>query len=167
ADNKKQPEPLSAPAAPPGFVTGMFDANGDWKLTEAGSPQTQAGAAAAQIESPGQSDSSGQDQSATPAVPTKDSGPPQVSISPRQIAVSDDNVTVEFDIMSSRPLNYIVVTIRSGDYQDTRQALMSTTSGRVPFLVPAGSAKGTFSYEVKDDTGKVLASGSGDFRQFE
>jgi hypothetical protein len=42
---------------------------------------------------------------------------------------------------------------------------MSSTRGRVPFLVPAAQATGTFIYEIKDEGGRVLGGGVGDFRQ--
>jgi hypothetical protein len=71
---------------------------------------------------------------------------------------------MEFDLSAPRPLNYIVVTLRAGQYQDTRQALMSTPVGRVPFLVPVQHTSQGFYYEIKDEAQRVLASGNGDFR---
>ncbi len=91
--------------------------------------------------------------------------PAQLTVIPRQIAATTENVTMEFEIAAPQPLNYISVTLAAGDYRDVRQALMSTTRGRVPFLVPAAQATGTFLYEIKDESGRVLAGGNGDFRQ--
>ena len=95
----------------------------------------------------------------------QDNSPAQVTVTPRQIAVTTENIILEFDIAASRPLNYVVITLRSAQYQDTRQALMTTPQGRVPFLVPVTSATGAFTYELKDEAGAVLASGAGDFRR--
>lgn len=89
----------------------------------------------------------------------------RVSVVPKLIAATTENVTMEFDISAPRQLNYISVTMLAGDYRDTRQALMSTPHGRVPFLVPAAQANGTFSYEIRDESGRVLSTGGGDFRQ--
>lgn len=91
--------------------------------------------------------------------------PAQLTVTSRQIAATSENVTMEFEIAAPRPLNYISVTLAAGEYRDVRQALMSTTRGRVPFLVPAEQATGTFLYEIKDEAGRVLAGGAGDFRQ--
>ncbi|HMV49222.1 MAG TPA: hypothetical protein PKD31_15810, partial [Blastocatellia bacterium] len=94
-----------------------------------------------------------------------EAAPAQLTVTPRQIAVTTENVTMEFEIASPQPLNYISVTLAAGEYRDVRQALMSTTRGRVPFLIPAAQANGTFLYEIKDEAGRVLAGGAGDFRQ--
>lgn len=91
--------------------------------------------------------------------------PAQLTVIPRQIAATTENVTLEFDIAAPQPLNYITVTLAAGDYRDVRPALLSTTRGRVPFLVPTAQATGTFLYEIKDESGRVLAGGNGDFRQ--
>ncbi|HEX9001955.1 MAG TPA: SPOR domain-containing protein [Blastocatellia bacterium] len=91
--------------------------------------------------------------------------PAQLTVIPRQIAATTENVTMEFEIAAPQPLNYISVTLAAGDYRDVRQALMSTTRGRVPFLVPTAQATGAFLYEIKDESGRVLAGGNGDFRQ--
>ncbi len=94
-----------------------------------------------------------------------ESPPAQLTVTPRQIAATTENVTMEFEIASPQPLNYISVTLAAGEYRDVRQALMSTPRGRVPFLIPAAQATGTFLYEIKDEAGRVLAGGAGDFRQ--
>ncbi|MBS1786482.1 MAG: SPOR domain-containing protein [Acidobacteria bacterium] len=91
--------------------------------------------------------------------------PTQLTVTPKLIAVTTDNVTMEFEIASPQPLQYISVTLAAGEHRDTRQALMSTTRGRVPFLVPAAQAQGAFLFEIKDENGRTLAGGAGDFRQ--
>lgn len=91
--------------------------------------------------------------------------PAQLTVTPRQIAATTENVTMEFEIAAPQPLNYISVTLAAGDYRDVRQALMTTTRGRVPFLVPAAQATGAFLFEIKDESGRILAGGNGDFRQ--
>ena len=59
----------------------------------------------------------------------------------------------------------VSLTLAAGEHRDSRQALMSTTRGRVPFLIPATQSQGTFLYEIRDEAGRVLAGGTGDFRQ--
>ncbi len=100
--------------------------------------------------------------SAEAADPT---APAQLTVTPKLIAVTTDNVTMEFEIASPQPLQYISVTLAAGEHRDTRQALMSTTRGRVPFLIPAAQAQGAFLFEIKDESGRTLAGGAGDFRQ--
>ncbi len=165
-----------APATPPGFVTGVYDATGGWKLSDSIMPQSQASAADGEPPPPAQSPTpqdprtsaaqavEGGTPAPAPQTP-QDNSPAQVTVTPRQIAITPENVTMEFDIASSRPLNYIAVTIRAGEFQDTRQALMTTPQGRVPFLIPVAQTSGPFAYEVKDESGAVLASGAGDFRR--
>ncbi len=168
-----QPDPAAQQTAqgPPSLVTGepvTFDATGGWRLAEApaeveGAPVPPAGA------NPGSnllSQGGGAQGANGPGQPApQDNSPAQVTVTPRQIAVTTENIILEFDIAASRPLNYVVITLRSAQYQDTRQALMTTPQGRVPFLVPVTSATGAFTYELKDEAGAVLASGAGDFRR--
>ena len=90
--------------------------------------------------------------------------PPQLTVTPRQIAATTENVTMEFDIAGPQPLGFISVTLRAGDYVDTRQALMSSTRGRLPFMVPIAQAASAFTYEVRTEAGQVLSTGVGDFR---
>jgi hypothetical protein len=71
---------------------------------------------------------------------------------------------MEFELSAPAPLSYITVTLRAGDFQDTRQALMSTAQGRVPFMIPVKHASEGFFYEIKNEALQVLASGNGDFR---
>lgn len=100
-----------------------------------------------------------------PAEAADPTAPAQLTVTPKLIAVTTDNVTMEFEIASPQPLQYISVTLAAGEHRDTRQALMSTTRGRVPFLIPAAQAQGAFLFEIKDESGRTLAGGAGDFRQ--
>ncbi|MFN0084528.1 MAG: SPOR domain-containing protein [Blastocatellia bacterium] len=182
----RRPAPQADPAGqagPPALVTGepmTYDATGGWRLAEAPTPQSglEGGAPnsnpAANLmpmadggnPSAGgpATSSSGRASSGQPAAP-QDNSPAQVTVTPRQIAATTENIILEFDIAASRPLNYVVITLRASQYQDTRQALMTTPQGRVPFLVPVASATASFSYELKDEAGAVLATGVGDFRR--
>ncbi len=90
--------------------------------------------------------------------------PGQIKVLSRQIATTVDNVTLEFEISAPQPLGYITMIVRAGKYQDERYALVSSNTGRVPFLIPATEANGQFSFEIKDENGRVLASGVNDFR---
>lgn len=103
--------------------------------------------------------------SSAPAEAADPTAPAQLTVTPKLIAVTTDNVTMEFEIASPQPLQYISVTLAAGEHRDTRQALMSTTRGRVPFLIPAAQAQGAFLFEIKDESGRTLAGGAGDFRQ--
>lgn len=156
-------EQNSTAQGPPSYVTGVYDATG-WVNQPAPSPIPDAGQqnAPAPVPDAANSQNSGASAPASPATPID---PGQVSVTPRQIAVTTENVTLEFEISAPSPLNYIIVTLRAGDFQDARQALMSTPQGRVPFLVPAQFASGGFFYEVKDEAQRVLSSGNGDFRR--
>ncbi len=100
-----------------------------------------------------------------PAEAADPTAPAQLTVTPKLIAITTENVTMEFEIASPQPLQYISVTLAAGEHRDTRQALMSTTRGRVPFLIPAGQAQGAFLFEIKDESGRTLAGGAGDFRQ--
>lgn len=104
-------------------------------------------------------------QNSNPAETPDPNAPTQLTVTPKLIAVTTENVTMEFEIASPQPLQYISVTLVAGEHRDTRQALMSTTRGRVPFLVPATQAQGTFLFEIKDESGRTLTGGAGDFRQ--
>jgi len=155
---------------PPPYVTGVYDA------TNAPAAATQpAASATAGMVPPSESSNlannvsgqgpTGASNAAPPNTPAGGDVPAQLTITPRQIAVTTENVTLEFDIAAPNPLNYISVTLAAGEYRDVRQALMSSTRGRVPFLAPAAQATGTFVYEIKDEGGRVLGGGVGDFRQ--
>ncbi len=161
---------------PPAYVTGFADTTSEeagqngWTLSQNNTaPSNPAGQMPdnAPVPSPETQNSPGANAQIEggPAAPRAPQvAPGQVTVVPRQIAVTTENVTMEFDISAPSPLNYIVVTLRAGDFQDTRQALMSTPVGRVPFLIPTVHTSAGFSYEIKDENNRVLANGSGDFR---
>ena len=147
---------------PPSYVTGVFDAtNAAGQIPPVGTvPGTdQSRASNLNVAAPSESGSESPRPAADPTAPA------QLTITPRLIAVTTENVTLEFEIASPQPLQYISLTLAAGEHRDTRQALMSTTRGRVPFLVPATQAQGVFLYEIRDESGRVLAGGTGDFRQ--
>jgi hypothetical protein len=155
----------NAPASGLPNVTGTFDA------TKTGNPNQSGmlpvnGAADGSATSSGSANPSLENSEAPQNKPQPESLAGQVMVSPRQIAVTSENVTMELDISSPRALGYVRVSLRSGNYQDERYALMSTTNGRVPFVIPAKEATANFSFEIKDDSGRVLGNGVGDFRQF-
>lgn len=163
-----------AAQGPPSYVTGVYDATG-WTLSqnapESPNPasQTEKPQNNGLVPIPDNSNSAGAnspgDGAATPpAPPSPPVAPGQLTVVPRQIAVTAENVTMEFDISAPAPPGYISVTLRAGDYQDTRQALMSTPQGRVPFLIPIKHTAEGFSYEIKNEALQSLASGNGDFR---
>jgi len=165
--NNSSAQTVSAPPSDqftlnaPSYVTGVFDATGSQSSGMV--PVNNAPASLTTGSGKAGTDALAASQSPTPATPAD--APGQLTITPRQIAMTTENVTLEFDIASPQPLNYISVMLAAGDYRDVRQALMSTTRGRVPFLIPAGQAAGTFIYEIKDEGGRVLGGGVGDFRQ--
>lgn len=160
AQNNRQSEVTSPP-----YVTPVFDATtspgqippvGTVPVTQNADSMNGVGNIAA---------TSGSGQGNAPSEVPDPTAPTQLTITPKLIAVTTENVTMEFEIASPQPLQYISVTLASGEHRDTRQALMSTTRGRVPFLVPAAQAQGAFLFEIKDESGRTLAGGAGDFRQ--
>jgi cell division septation protein DedD len=154
-----------ASQGPPSYVTGVYDAT--WARPQA-PPEGQDVApqnAPAPVQDPATTQNTSAPNAQNPAPNTPPPGPGEVTVAPRQIAITPENVTIEFEISAQGPLNYIIVSLRAGDYQDIRQALLSTPQGRVPFMVPTEHAGGGFIYEIKDEAQRVLASGSGDFRQ--
>ncbi len=166
-----------AEQGPPSYVTGYYDATGQsgqsgWTTsqgdsassTPAGQPRNNGLVPIADPSNSAGANPPGQDDKASVTPQALEVAPGQVAVVPRQIAVTTENVTMEFDISAPAPLNYIIVTLRAGDYQDTRQALMSTPQGRVPFLIPVKHTSAGFYYEIKDEAQRVLASGNGDFR---
>ncbi len=152
-----------APQGPPSYVTGVFDATG-WVAPPPQSPEQIAAQQNTPAPDTANTANTPSAQDSNPQPPPQPEPPPQVTVTPRQLAVTTENVTLEFELLSQSPLGYVVVTLRAGDFQDVRQALVSTPQGRVPFLVPSEHTKGAFSFDVRDDAQRVLASGSGDFR---
>jgi hypothetical protein len=155
---------------PPGFVTGVYDAT-EWKAsdnppassTPAGAteqPQNNGLVPIAESPNPAGLQNGGD----VTSPPQPEVAPGQVTVTPRQIAVTAENVTMELDLSAPAPLSYITVTLRAGDFQDTRQALLSTPQGRVPFMIPVKHTSEGFFYEIKNEALQVLASGNGDFR---
>ena len=101
----------------------------------------------------------------TPADAKKD--PPQagdVRVIVRQVAESTENVTVEFEILAKEPLGMISMTIRTNSTYDTKQAIMTTKQGRLPFLASASDTNGAISYELRNEQGVIVAMGSKSFR---
>lgn len=90
--------------------------------------------------------------------------PGDVKVIVRQVAESAENVTVEFEILAREPLGMIAMTIHTASTSDTKQAIMTTKQGRLPFLAPAGDTNGTISYELRNEQGVLLATGSKAFR---
>jgi hypothetical protein len=162
-------DPNQPAQGPPSYVTGVYDAtSGDgWTLSQTptanGQPQNNGLVPLSGNQNSAGANAQSDDGNPAPAPPAE-IAPGQVTVIPRQIAITTENLTMEFDLSAPRPLNYIVVTLRAGQYQDTRQALMSTPVGRVPFLVPVQHTSQGFYYEIKDEAQRVLASGNGDFR---
>jgi hypothetical protein len=164
AQNSPEPNPQQGP---PSYITGVYDAT-SWTPSQTPTPSPvpipgiEPQSPLAPVPDPGNF----QNGNVSPTAPAEaEVGLGQVVVTPRQIAVTAENVTIEFDISAPVPLNYIVVTLRAGQFQDLRQALMTTPHGRVPFLVPVEHASAGFYFEVKDEAQRLLASGSGDFRR--
>jgi hypothetical protein len=95
-------------------------------------------------------------------------GPPaenDITVVPRQIGATPENVTIEFEITSQRPLGYVSLLLHAANLTDVRRAVLTTTNGRIPFLVPVRGTETTFSYELRDDSDRVLVSGEDDLRR--
>ncbi len=89
-----------------------------------------------------------------------------VKIIVRKVAESPENVTLEFEIQAPAPLGLISVAMQTASTTDFKQAIMTTKLGRIPFLVPMADTSGSFSFELKDESGRVLASGQKSFQEF-
>jgi hypothetical protein len=88
-----------------------------------------------------------------------------VKIIVRQVAASSENLTIEFEILAQQPLGMLVMAVHTTSMNDSKQAIMTTKQGRLPFLVPASDANGAISYELRDETGRLLATGSKAFQE--
>lgn len=88
-----------------------------------------------------------------------------VKIIVRQVAASSENLTIEFEILAPQPLGMLVMAVHTASMNDSKQAIMTTKQGRLPFLVPASDANGAISYELKDETGRLIATGSKAFQE--
>ncbi len=96
-----------------------------------------------------------------PSLPEND-----ISVVPRQIAATSENITLEFEITSQRPLGYITLTLRVGSaYTQPQRAVLASNQGRIPFLVPTRLPETAFTYELKDDSERVLLTGEDDLRR--
>jgi hypothetical protein len=144
--------------APPSYVTGVYDAT-TWTQPEV-PPQILSAESQAN-----ESQSGVINAQDSPNPPSQaDNGPGQVAVSVRQIAITNENATLELEISAQNPLKNITVVLRAGDFQDVRQAYIPTSQGRVPFLVPVKFATTGIYYEVKDEAQRVLANGSSSLR---
>jgi SPOR domain len=99
-------------------------------------------------------DSNSAPQNTNPDIP-----PGQIVINPRQISSTAESTTMELGISGSQPIGYVKVSIRAGAFQDEKVAVFPTANGSVPFLIPAKDATGQYSYEIRNDAGKVIGSG--------
>jgi hypothetical protein len=158
-------DPGPPPEAPPTYVTGVYDAT-NWTQPQV-PPQAQGDESQVQANVPSvQDDTSvveGGPVSATPqSQPANEPGSVMATL--RQIASTDENVTLELEISAPNPLKNITVTMRAGDFQDVRQAFIPTSQGRVPFLVPIKFASTGIFYEIKDEAQRVLSSGNSSLR---
>jgi hypothetical protein len=154
-----------ASQVPPSYVTGVYDTTSwtqpqtsqqiqgvesqDLPVSEAANTQDIAanGAAGSQ-----------------PLTSQAETAPEQVIVTPRQIAATSENLTLELVISGQNPIKNVTVTLRAGDFQDVRQVFIPTSQGRVPFLVPVAYASAGIYYEVKDEAQRVLANGGSDIR---
>lgn len=91
--------------------------------------------------------------------------PGDVKVIIRQVAETAENITIEFEILAREPLGMIAMTIHTASTSDTKQAIMTTKQGRLPFLAPAGDANGAVGYELRNEQGVILAQGSKPFRE--
>jgi sporulation related protein len=164
-------DPNPGPEVPPSYVTGVYDAT-NWTQPQV-PPQIQniesqdvAVSTAPSTDYSPANDAAGSLNTAPPPQVDNSPGnaPGQVTATLRQIAVTNDNVTLELEISAQNPLKNVTVTLRAGDFQDVRQVFIPTSQGRVPFLVPAAFAQAGFFYEVKDEAQRVLANGTSNLR---
>lgn len=70
---------------------------------------------------------------------------------------------MELGIAGSQPIGYVKVSIRAGTFQDEKVAVLPSANGSVPFLVPTKDATGQYSYEIRNEAGKVIGSGVQNF----
>ena len=89
----------------------------------------------------------------------------EIKVIVRQVAASSENLTIEFEILAPQPLGMLVLAVHTTSMNDSKQAIMTTKQGRLPFLVPAIDANGAISYELRDENGRLLASGSKAFQE--
>ncbi|MGH9754253.1 MAG: SPOR domain-containing protein [Blastocatellia bacterium] len=160
--------PNFASQVPPSYVTGVYDAT-NWTQPQI-SPQIQGAepqdvpvSEAADMQNEADSVDVGAAGSSA-RMPQMETGPEQVVVTPRQIALTNENVTLELVISAQNPIKSVTVTLRAGDFQDVRQVFIPTSRGRVPFLIPVAHASRGLYYEVKNEAQRVLANGGSDLR---
>jgi sporulation related protein len=171
-------ETAPAPEAPPAYVTGVYDTT-TWTQPEVppqvenSEQQTAVPVAPVASDASGASGASGgQDDTkvvegaagSTTSNAQAANDPGVVTAALRQIAATNENVTLELEISGQNALKNITVTLRAGDFQDVRQAFIPTSQGRVPFLVPARFASEGIYYEIKDEAQRLLHSGNSNLR---
>jgi hypothetical protein len=159
-------DPNPASQVPPSYVTGVYDTTG-WTQPQV-SPQIQSVESQDVPVSEASGTQTGVVDGAAAGSPTPtpqmETGPEQVVVALRQIAVTSENLTLELGISAQNPIKNVTVTLRAGDFQDVRQVFIPTSQGRVPFLIPVAFASKGIYYEVKDEAQRVLANGGSDFR---
>jgi SPOR domain len=166
------------------FEGGALPVDNTWKLTDTGGPNSPSVEVSGEV-------SGGSPQGlpnvtgtfdatkppvpeAAPGVPSDSNGAPQnnanqdippgqVLISPRQISSTNESVAMELGIAGSQAIGYVKVSIRAGAFQDEKIAVLPSANGSVPFLVPAKDATGQYSYEIRNEAGKVIGSGVQNF----
>jgi SPOR domain len=99
-------------------------------------------------------DSNSVSQNTNPDIPAG-----QIAINPRQTSATVENTTMELEITGAQSIGYVKVSIKAGTFQDEKIAVFPTSNGSVQFLVPAKDATGQYSYEIRNDAGKVIGSG--------
>lgn len=159
--------PNPAPQIPPSYVTGVYDTTNNWTQPQTATqiqdvePQDAPVSEAAGI----QSGAVDLGVAGSPTqMPQMETSPDQVVVTPRQIAVTRENLTLELLISAQSPVKNVTVILRAGEFQDVRQVYIPTSQGRVPFLVPVAYASKGIYYEVKNEAQRVLANGASDLR---
>lgn len=107
-----------------------------------------------------QSKTAGATTSSPPPLPDND-----ISVVPRQIAATSENITLEFEITSQRPLGYITLTLHVSNTPFPQRAVLTGNQGRIPFLIPTRLPETSFTYELKDENDRVLLTGEDDLRR--
>ena len=103
------------------------------------------------------------DNNSAPQNANGDNSQGGIAVSPRQVSANSDSVMMEVGLNGQQPIGYVKVSIRAGNFQDEKIAVFPTTNASVPFLIPAKDAKGQYTYEVRNDAGKVIGTGVQNF----
>ncbi len=162
-----------AQQAPPSYVTGVYDATA-WTQPQIPPEVQNIETQGVQVveTAPGDAQNgvgpSGVVDAGAANLPNQtlqnDPGPGQVVVTPRQIALTKENLTLELVITAQNLIKNVTVTLRAGDFQDVRQVYIPSLEGRVPFLIPAAYASAGIYFEVRDEANRTLASGNSDPR---